>query len=84
MITESVNAKKKSSQAEYYDLSETDMEPPLELDSSSSDEQNYRRNHIHIEDYFNSIRDLNNEPMLKEMEAERRMQEITENNTMFL
>ena len=78
MITENVHAKK----AEYYDIPGTDMEPPLELDSSSSDEQDYRRNHIHIEDYFNSIRDLKNEPMLKEMEAERRMQEITENNTM--
>ena len=80
MITESVNAKK----AEYYDISGSDMEPQLELDSSSSsssDEETYRRNHIHIEDYLNSIRDLKNESMLKEMEAERRMQEITENNT---
>ena len=77
MITEHANARK----AEYYDLSGTDMEPPLEIDSSSSDEQNYRKNHAHIEDYFNSIRDLKNESMLKEMEAERRMQEITENNS---
>ena len=81
MITEKVNAKNKGSQAEYYDISGTDMEPPLESDSPSSDEQNHRRNHIHIEYYFNSIRDLKNETMLKEMEAERRMQEITENNS---
>ena len=83
MMTDSVNAKK-SSQAEYYDLSGTDMEPPLELDSSasSSDGQNYSINHIHIEDYFNSIRDPTNESILKEVGAERRMQEITKNNTM--
>ena len=61
------------------------MGPPIELDSSSSsDEQNYRRNRIHIEDYFNSIRDPKNESILKEMEAERRMQDITNNNTMIL
>ena len=80
MITESVNARK----VEYYDLFGTDMEPPLEIDSPSSDEQNYRRNHIHIVYYFNSVRDLNNESMLKGIGAERRMQEITENNTMML
>ena len=44
MTTESVKARK----AEYDDLSGTDMEIPLEIDSSSSDEQNYRRNRIHI------------------------------------
>ena len=64
------------------------MEPPLDLDedsaSSSSDGQNDRRNHIHIEDYLNSIRGIKNEPMLREMEAERRMKEITENNKMML
>ena len=60
------------------------MEPPLDLDEgSSSDGQNDIRNHIHIEDYFHSIRDIKNEPMLREMEAERRMQEISENNKMF-
>ena len=32
---------------------------PLGLDEdSSSDGQNDTRNHIHIEDYFNSIRDI--------------------------
>ena len=68
MITESVNAKNRSSQAEYYDISGTDMEPPPELgSSSSSDEQSYRINHTHIEDYFNSVRDLKNGSMLKEM-----------------
>ena len=38
---------------------EIDMEPPLELDtspsSSSPDGQNHNRNHIHIDDYFNSM-----------------------------
>ena len=80
MITESVNARK----AKYYDLFENDMEPPIELDtslSSSSDEQNYRRNRIHIDDNFNSIRGLKNESMLREMESERRRDEIAENNT---
>ena len=80
MLTESINARK----AEYFDLSGNDMEPQHQLDSSSSssDGQNYSRNHIHIDDYFNSIRDLKNESMLREMEAERRSQEITDNNTM--
>ena len=83
MITESVKAKKRNPQAEYYDLSGNEMEPPLDLDEdSSSGGQNDMRNHIHIEDYLNSIRGLKNEPMLKEMEAERRLQEIAGNNTM--
>ena len=77
MLTESINARK----AEYFDLSGTDMEPQHQLDSSSSsDGRNYSRNHIHIDDYFNSIRDLKNESMLREMETERRNQEIIENN----
>ena len=78
MLTENINARK----AEYFDLSGTDMEPQHELEppsSSSSDGQNYSRNHIHIDDYFNSIRDLKNESMLREMETERRNQEIIEN-----
>ena len=79
MITDNVSARK----AEYYDLSGNDMEPPLELDtSSSSDEQHYTRNHIHIDDFFNSIRDLKNESILRGMEAERRNKEIIDNNTM--
>ena len=80
MITENVNAR----ETKFYDLSENDMEPLHELDTSSpssSDGQNYTRNHIPIDDYLNSIRDLKNESMLREMEAERRSQEITENNT---
>ena len=58
------------------------MEPPLDLDDPSSDGQNDMRNHIHIEDYLNPIRDNKNEAMLREMEAERRMQEINGNNKM--
>ena len=79
MLTESINARK----AEYFYLSGNDMEAQHQLDSSSpssSDGQNYSRNHIHIDDYLNSIRDLKNEPMLREMESERRNQEIIENN----
>ena len=78
MLTENINSRK----AEYFDISGTDMEPQHELESSSSssDGQNYRRNHIHIDDYFNSIRDLKNESMLRGMETERRNQEIIENN----
>ena len=81
MLTENVNARK----AEYYDLFGNDMEPLHELDtspSSSSDGQNYSRNHIHIGDHFNSIRDLKNESILSEMEAERRSKEINDNNAM--
>ena len=57
MLTESVNARK----AEFFDLSENDTEPQHQVDSSSSPSsagQNYSRNSILIEDYFNSIRDL--------------------------
>ena len=83
MKTESVKAKQRNAKAEYYDLSGTDMEPPLELDEdSSSDGQSDMRSHIHIEDYFNSIRDIKHDSMLREMEAERSMQEINENNKM--
>ena len=62
------------------------MEPPHELDTSSSSSpssvgQNYSRNHIPIDDYINSLRDLKNESNVREMEAKRRSQEITENNT---
>ena len=46
MLTESINSRK----AEYFDLSGNDMEPPHELDSSSSGGQNHNRNHTHIED----------------------------------
>ena len=79
MLTESINARK----AEYFDLSGNGMEPQHQLDSSSpssSDGQNYSRNHIHIDDYFNSTRDLKNESMLREMEVERRTQDIVEHN----
>ena len=35
------------------------MEPPLDLgEDPSSDGQGDMRNHIHIEDYVNSIRDI--------------------------
>ena len=44
-------------------------------------DKNYNRNHIHIEDHLNSMRDLQNESILREMEAERRSQEINDNNT---
>ena len=45
MLTESINARK----AGFYDLSENDMEPQHQLDSSSSssDGQNYSRNYSH-------------------------------------
>ena len=55
--------------------------PPHESDSSSSDGQNYSRNHFRIEDHFNSMRDLQNESILREMEAERRSQDTNDNNT---
>ena len=55
MITESVSARK----AKYYDLFENDMEPPIDVDDApSSDGQFDMRNHTHVEDYFNSIRDI--------------------------
>ena len=82
MLTESINARK----AEYFDLSGKDMEPQHQLDSSSSSSggQAYSRNHIHIDDCFNSIKDLTNESMLREMESERRNQGIIENNARML
>ena len=62
MLTESISSRR----AEYFDLSGNDMEPQHGLDSpSSSDGQNYNRNHIHIEDHFNSMRDLQNESICK-------------------
>ena len=77
MLTGSINARK----AEYFDLFGYDMEPPHELDSSSSsDGPNYSRNHIHIEDHFNSMGDLKKDSMLREMGSERRSQEINDNN----
>ena len=75
MLTESINAR----QAEYYDLSGNEVDTSS---SSSSNGQNYNRKHIHIENRFNSMRDLKNESILREMETERRSQEITDNNTM--
>ena len=52
MLTESINARK----AEYYDLFGNGMEPLHELDtSSSSDGQNYSRNHIHIDDFLTQL-----------------------------
>ena len=50
MLTENINSRK----AEYFDLFGNDMEPQHQLDSSSSssDGQNYSRNHVHIDDFF--------------------------------
>ena len=59
------------------------MEPPIDLDdASSSDGQQVDMRNLHVEDYFNSIGDFKNDYMLREMESERRMQEINENNKM--
>ena len=61
------------------------MEPPLDLDeaSSSSDGQVDMRNQIHAEDHFHSIRAIKNDFMLRELEAERRPNDINENNDNF-
>ena len=75
MLTESINARK----AEYYGLSGNQVN----TSSSSSGGQNYSRNLIHIEGHFNSMGDLQNESILREMEAERRSQDITDNTMMF-
>ena len=82
MITQSVKAEKRNGKAKYNDLpGRDDMEPPLDLDeASSSDGQVDMRNHIHVEDYFSSVRDIKNDYMLRELEAERRLKEINENN----
>ena len=84
MLTQSVKAKKENGKAEYYDLFRNYMEPPIDLDdaSSSDGQQADMRNHIHVEDYFNSMRDIKNDYMLREMESESRMQEIKENSQM--
>ena len=83
MITQSVKAKQRNGKAEYCDLSgrDDDMEPPIDLDeASSSDGQVDMRNHTHVEDYLSSIRDIKNDCMLRELEAERRWGNINENN----
>ena len=57
------------------------MEPPIDLDeASSSDGQVDTRKHFHVEDYVSSIRDIKNDYMLSELEAERRLKEINEHN----
>ena len=75
MLTERTNSRK----AEFYDLSGNEVDTSS---SPSSDEQKYSRNHIHIDVHFNSTRDLQNESILRELGAERRNQDINDNNTM--
>ena len=86
MLTRSSDLRKanaKNDNTEYYDL---DMEPQLELESSSSSDSGHRQvdiaNYIHVEDYFGSIRDIKNDYTLKGLEAERRMREINGNSKM--
>ena len=83
-MTQSVKAKKRNGKAEYYDLFGNDMGPSIDLDdaSSSGGQQVGMRNHIHVEDYFNSTRNVKNDYMLRAVGSERRMQEINENNKM--
>ena len=53
--------KLKNGKAEYYDLPgrDEDMEPPFDLDeASSSDGHVDMRKHVHVEDYFGSIRNI--------------------------
>ena len=82
MITKAV----KANSAEYYELSEMDdMEPQLDLDeTSSSDGHVDLSNYLHVHDYLDSIRDLENDFRLKELETERRLQEINGNDKMML
>ena len=59
---------------EYYDISSTDeptqdAEPPVDL-----------TNYIHVQDYTNQIRNLQDESRLREMESYQRQQQIIENN----
>ena len=62
------------------------MEPPIDLDdaSSSDGQQVDMRNHIHVGDYFNSVSYMKNDYMLRGLEAERRLNEISENIKIFL
>ena len=81
MLTRASDLRKgnaKNDNAEYYGL---DMEPQLELESSASSDSSHRQvdiaDYIHVGDYFGSIRAIENDYRLKELEDERRMQEIS-------
>ena len=89
IITRANNSRKANDNAEYYELSPgDDMEPPLEVDSASSSASGQEpidlTNYIHVEGYMGSIRNLENDHRLKELENQQRMQEIFENNKIML
>ena len=70
MLTRARNLRKANAtndNIEFFEISPRgDMEPPLELDSaSSSDGQVDISNYNHVEDYFGSIRNLENDQRLK-------------------
>ena len=82
MLTRARNLRKanaKNDDTEYYDL-DREAQHELESSASSSDGQVDVANHIHVEDQFGSVRDIKNDYMLKSLEAERRMQEISGND----
>ena len=59
-------ANAKNDNAEYCDL---DLEPQLELESSASSDSGHGQvdisNYIYVEDYFDSIRNIENDYRLK-------------------
>ena len=69
MLTRASDSRKanaKNDNAEYYDL---DMEPQLEFESSASSDSGHGQvdisNYIYVEDYFDSIRNIENDYRLK-------------------
>ena len=62
-----------------------DMEPPLELEASSSDDGPVDiSNYIHVEDHRVLIASIKNDHRLTQLEHEKRQQEQIHNNTMLL
>ena len=85
MITKAVKAKTNNDNAEFFELSSGGDMDQLDLEEvASSDGQVNMRNYMHIFDYQASIRNIENDFRLKEMENERRTQNINENNKMML
>ena len=87
MLTGTSNLRKGNAtndNTEFFEISSRgDMEPQHELESaSSSDGQADLSNYIHVEDYLSAVRNLGDDCRLRELETERRMQDINENNKM--
>ena len=92
MITRASELRKANDNAEYYELSSgDDMELSLELDTASSSSSGRPEGrqvdlskYMHVVDYMGSVRNLENDHRLTELENQRRMHEINGNNKVML